>query len=111
MSTFKRTVPLVVLVGESTVNYAERFSGLLQASGRAITVGETTLGNVEVLAGHDFEDGSQAWIAREGFVPAASGVDWEKDGVIPYVEVFADWDTFTFESDPAIAAALEVLGY
>lgn len=106
-----QTVPLVVLVGEGTVSYAEIVSGLFQTSGRAIIVGERTLGNVEVLSGHDFEDGSRAWLAEETFVPAAGPLDWESTGLVPDIEVLADWDTFTFETDPAIAAAIKALGH
>ncbi|MEW6241691.1 MAG: S41 family peptidase [Chloroflexota bacterium] len=105
------TVPLVVLVGEDTVSYGEIFSGALQDSGRVMIVGQTTLGNVETLHGYDLEDGSRLWIAEETFVPSVSQVGWEETGVIPDVEAFADWDTFTFENDPSVAAALTLLGH
>ncbi len=106
-----QTVPLVVLVGEDTVSFGEIFSGALQDIGRAKIVGQTTLGNVETLNGYDFEDGSQAWIATERFDPLNSHADWEKTGIIPDVEAYADWDTFTFENDPSVAAALKLLGH
>jgi carboxyl-terminal processing protease len=106
-----RTVPLVVLVGEDTVSFGEIFSGILQDQGRAKIVGQTTLGNVETMSGYEFDDGSRAWIARERFDPAKSHANWEKDGIIPDVVAYADWDTFTFETDPAIAAALKLLGH
>lgn len=106
-----QTVPLVVLVGEDTVSFGEIFSGVLQDVSRAKIVGQTTLGNVETLSGYDFSDGSRVWIARERFDPAISHADWEKTGIISDVEAFADWDTFTFENDPSVAAALEILGH
>jgi len=106
-----QTVPLVVLVGEDTVSFGEVFSGILQGEGRARIVGQTTLGNVETLHGYSFSGGSRAWIAEERFDPASSHANWEKDGIRPDVEAFADWDTFTFENDPAVAAALELLGH
>jgi carboxyl-terminal processing protease len=106
-----QTVPLVVLVGKDTVSFGEISSGALQDIGRAKVVGETTLGNVETLSGYDFEDGSQAWIAHERFDPLNSHADWEKDGIIPDVQAHADWDTFTLENDPSVAAALELLGH
>ena len=106
-----QTVPIVVLVGEDTVSFGEIFSGILQDEGRARIVGQTTLGNVETLHGYDFSDGSRAWIAEERFDPAGSHANWEKDGIRPDVEAFADWDTFTFENDPSVAAALQVLGH
>ena len=106
-----QTVPLIVLVGEGTVSFGEIFSGILQDIGRAKLVGQTTLGNVETLHGYSFDDGSHIWIAQERFDPINSHADWEKDGIIPNVEAFADWDTFTFDTDPAIAAALTLLGH
>jgi carboxyl-terminal processing protease len=104
-------VPLVVLVGEDTVSFGEIFSGLLKDLGRAQLVGQTTLGNVETLHGYTFEDGSRVWIAEERFDPLNSHADWETDGIVPDVEVIADWDTFTFETDPAVAAAVQLLGH
>jgi len=106
-----QTVPLIVLVGEDTVSYAEIFAGVLQDSGRAALVGETTPGNVETLHGYIFDDGSQLWMAQERFDPAASHADWEASGIVPDVIVDADWDTFTFETDPAVAAALDLFGH
>lgn len=106
-----KTVPLVVLVGTDTVSFGEIFSGILQDQGRAKVVGQTTLGNVETLSGYNFDDGSRAWIAQERFDPAKSHANWEKDGIIPDVVAFADWDTFSFETDPAIAAALKIFGH
>jgi carboxyl-terminal processing protease len=104
-------VPLVILVGENTVSFGEIFSGALQDIGRAKIVGQTTLGNVETLDGFNFEDGSQAWIAAERFDPLNSDANWEETGIIPDVEAYADWDTFTFEDDPSVAAALKLLGH
>ena len=104
-------VPLVILVGEDTVSFGEIFSGALQDSGRAQIVGQTSLGNVETLHGYDFEDGSRMWIAEETFNPAISHANWEVTGIIPDIEAYADWDTFIFENDPSIAAALTLLGH
>jgi C-terminal peptidase prc len=106
-----QTVPLVILIGEDTVSFGEIFSGVLKDIGRAKLVGQTTLGNVETLHGYNFDDGSRLWIAQDRFDPLYSHADWEKEGIIPDVEAYADWDTFTFENDPAIAAALALLGH
>lgn len=106
-----QTVPLVVMVSEDTVSFGEIFAGVLKDSGRAKVVGETSLGNVEVLHGYDFEDGSQLWIASETFDSAFSDTDWEETGIIPDVHAYAEWDTFYFDTDPSIAAALELLGH
>ena len=106
-----QTVPLVILAGPDTVSFGEIFSGILQDQGRAKIVGQTTMGNVETLRGYNFEDGSRAWIAEERFDPIHSHAIWEKNGVKPDVVAYADWDTFTFENDPSIAAALKLLGH
>jgi carboxyl-terminal processing protease len=105
-----QTVPLVVMVSEDTVSFGEIFAGVLQDAGRAEIVGETTLGNVEVLHGYSFEDGSQIWLAAETFYSAFSNVSWEETGIVPDIEAFAEWDSFYFETDPSIAAAVNLLG-
>ncbi|HET9588536.1 MAG TPA: S41 family peptidase [Anaerolineales bacterium] len=106
-----QSVPLVVMVSEDTASFGEIFAGVLKDSGRARVVGETSLGNVEVLHGYNFEDGSQLWIASETFSSAFSDANWEETGIIPDVHAFAEWDTFYFDTDPSIAAALQLLGH
>lgn len=91
------------------MSFGEIFAGILQDLGRAQVVGDTTLGNVETLQGIELEDGSVAWIAEERFDPEVSHADWEKTGIVPNVKATAEWDTFTFDTDPAVAAALKVL--
>jgi C-terminal peptidase prc len=106
-----QTVPLILIVSEDTVSYGEIFSGVLRDAGRAKIVGETSLGNVEVLNGYRFDDGSQVWIAAETFQSTFSDADWELSGIVPDVAAYAEWDTITFENDPAITASLELLGH
>lgn len=105
------TVPLVVVVSQDTASFGEIFAGVLQDAGRAQVVGETSLGNLEVMHSYDFEDGSRAWIASETFVSAFSDANWEETGIVPDVQAFAEWDTFYFENDPSIAAAVNLLGH
>ena len=99
-------IPLVILVSKDTVSYGEVFAGILQDLHRAKVVGTATAGRVETLRGYNFLDGSRAWIAQEGFQTANSRAGWRKSGVKPDVEITGDWDTFTFENDPGVAAAL-----
>lgn len=106
-----QTVPLVVMVSEDTVSFGELFAGVLRDAGRAQIVGETSLGNVEVLHGYDFDDGSQVWLAAETFHSAFSDANWEETGIVPDVQAFAEWNTFYFETDPSIAAAVDLLGH
>src|SRR5215207_3079994 len=105
-----QTVPLVVMVNKDTVSYGEIFAGILRDSRDAKITGETSLGNVELLHGFDFDDGSQVWLASERFFPAHSDENWEETGIVPDVQAYADWATFTFETDPSIAAAVALLG-
>jgi C-terminal peptidase prc len=106
-----QTVPLIVMVSEDTVSFGEIFAGVLRDAGRAKIVGETSLGNVEVLHGYDFDDGSQIWLAAETFHSAFSDANWEETGIVPDVQAFAEWDTFYFETDPSVAAAVNLLGH
>lgn len=103
-------IPLVVLVGPDTISFGEIFSGILKDQGRATLIGETTSGNVEILWGYDFKDGSRAWIAHDTFKPIHHpDWDWEHEGIVVDIEVPADWDEYTTQTDPAIRAALQHL--
>lgn len=103
-----QTVPMVVLIGPDTVSFGEISAGILQDTSRAYVIGQTTAGNVELLYGYDFPDGSQAWIAHDAFRPLNHpNTTWEKTGVIPDLNVPAPWDLYTVNTDPAIKAALD----
>ena len=103
-----QTVPLVVLIGPSTQSYAEVYAGALRAKGRVKLIGQHSAGNIETLHGHDFEDGSEAWIAEETF-RLPNGTNWEGKGLAPDVTVDKGWDEYTSENDPAISAAVTAL--
>lgn len=103
-------IPLVVLVGPDTISFGEIFSGVLRDVGRAYLIGEPTDGNIELLWGYDFDDGSRAWIARETFRPINNPEqDWELNGITPDLVLSSNWDEVTTETDPLIRAALEYL--
>ncbi len=103
-------LPLVVLIGKETASFGEIFAGILKDQERATLIGETTDGNVEILWGYDFDDGSRAWIAHDTFEPENHPEwDWEHDGIVVDIEVPADWDEYTTQTDPAIQAALDHL--
>ena len=102
-----QNVPLVVLVGDGSASYGEVFPGVLRDQGRAYIIGTTTDGNVEVLSQFSFADGSRAWIATQTFRPTNNpDVNWEVTGIVPDMEVPAEWDEVTLETDPAVLAAL-----
>jgi C-terminal peptidase prc len=107
--TNSQTVPLVVIVSKDTASYGEIFAGIMRDSRGAKITGETSLGNVELLHGFDFDDRSELWLAAERFYPAHSKDNWEETGIVTDIEAFAPWDTVTFETDPSIAAALTLL--
>ncbi len=101
-------VPLVVLVGSGTASFGEIFSGIMQDAGRAHLIGTTTDGNVEILWGYDFEDGSELWLANETFLPKNHPEqDWEQTGIIPDQIVQGDLDEYTIQTDPLILAAIK----
>ena len=106
-----QTVPLAVMVSKDTVSFGEIFAGIMKDTRGARVTGETSLGNVEILHGYDFEDGSVLWIASEKFDSAFSDIDWEETGIVPDVQAYSPWDTFYFDTDPSIAAAVELLGH
>ncbi len=101
-------LPLVVLVGPDTVSFGEIFSGILKDQGRATLVGETTDGNVEVLWGFSFDDGSRAWIAHDTFKPINNpDADWEHEGIVVDISAPAAWEDYSTATDPAILASLD----
>jgi carboxyl-terminal processing protease len=103
-------LPLVVLVGKGTVSFGEIASGILQDQGRAYVIGEDTEGNVEILWGYDFPDGSRAWIAHDYFRPINHpDANWEQTGIQPDQVVTSAWDQVTTQTDPVVLAALERL--
>jgi C-terminal peptidase prc len=100
-------IPLVVLIGPNTISFGEIFAGVLKDTERAYLIGDNTTGNIELLWGYDFEDGSRAWIAHERFQPLENpSQDWEQTGIIPDLHVSCNWDEVTLDNDPAVQAAL-----
>jgi len=103
-------VPLVVLVGPDTISFGEITSGILKDSRHATIIGELTKGNIELLWGYDFEDGSRAWIAHETFRPSKHpDQNWEQTGIVPDIVAPSNWDEVTLETDPGIKASLVYL--
>jgi C-terminal peptidase prc len=104
------SVPLVVLIGSGIASFGEIFAGVLQDVGRAYLIGTTTDGNVEILWGYDFEDGSQLWLANETFQPINHPEqDWEKSGIIPDLSVSGEFDQYSMNNDPVVLAAIQYL--
>lgn len=86
VGTPETELPLAILIDNDVNSAAEGLAGALQSTGRAITVGETTAGNVEAVLPFCLRDGSQAWIAT-GVLAPLRGATWEGRGVIADVPV------------------------
>lgn len=102
-------VPLVVLIDTERLDYHQIFFASLQAMGRARVVGSASSIKARwVRTSSTLADDSTVEFLYQRFEPITK-VDWSKPGFIPDAVVEADWDTFTFETDPFIAAALKLL--
>lgn len=104
-----QTMPLIILVGQNTKGFAEIFAGSLQASKRALIVGETTSGEVETPTAFYLPDGSRAFIQSTSF-RLSNGVDLGNTGVKPDVPVAASWDQILPNHDPVLDRAVEIIG-
>jgi len=82
-------LPLAVLVDGQVASAAEGLAGALQASGRAVVVGERTSGNVEAVLPFCLRDGAQVWLAT-GVLAPIGGPTWEGRGVVPDVQSASD---------------------
>ena len=76
--------PLAVLIDGDVHSAGEGLAGALRQSGRAVTVGAPTAGNVEAVLPFCLRDGSQAWVAS-GVLAPIFGMTWQGDGVQPDV--------------------------
>jgi carboxyl-terminal processing protease len=103
-----QTVPLVVLVGSDTAGTPEIFAAALQASHRAVVVGAPTHGSVLGFSDLSLPDGSRLTLATSSFRTSAN-VDMATAGVKPDHLVADDWDSYTLDNDPVLAAAFALL--
>ena len=100
-------LPLVVLVDNASVSYAEVLAGALQYQG-ATVIGVPSQGNTETIYQYNFDDGSRLWVAQEGF-KLPDGTDFEGVGVQPDIVVAEDWSNYSLPNDPAILQAIAVI--
>lgn len=100
-------IPLVVLVNGGSASASEIVAGALQDRGRAVLIGEQTLGKGSVQRPHDLSDGAQlrVTIAR-WFTPNDHTIHGE--GLKPDVEVLFPAETPAGE-DPQLQRAIEYL--
>ncbi len=103
-----QSVPLVILTSGNTASFAEVFTGVLQYKRGAKLVGQNSMGNIEILRPHEFDDGSQLWLAEQAF-RLPNGTSWEGVGLKPDISINKMFYEFTTENDPAITAAIDLL--
>lgn len=84
---FDPEVALVVVVGPGTASGGEALADHLQASGRAIAVGQSTAGGAHRIKEFQLHDGLVARIPSGYVVNAVTGTDWQGQGVTPNVVV------------------------
>lgn len=82
-------LPLAILIDGDVHSAGEGLAGALRQSGRAMTFGQATAGNVEAVLPFCLRDGSQAWVAAGVLAPIGAPT-WQNVGVEPDVEVAAD---------------------
>jgi carboxyl-terminal processing protease len=102
------TGPLVVLVDEGTASTSEIFAGALQESGRAVVVGEPSLGAVLPSVVEKLPNGAIFQYPVADF-KTPKGVLLEGRGVKPDVDVLLVRADFLAGRDPALDAALAYL--
>jgi carboxyl-terminal processing protease len=101
-------IPLVAIVGPDTSGLPEIFIAALQATGRAVVVGDATPGEVEGTDAFFLPDGSRVFVPTSTY-RTPDGREVGLLGIEPDVPVEADWDAITPADDPVLNAALEVL--
>ncbi len=104
-----QTAPLTILVGPDTQGSPEIFAAALQSAGRATVVGLPTHGTVEGFTEVPLPDGSRLFLATSSF-RTPNNVDLATSGIVPDVQVTADWDEITGETDSPLQSALTLLG-
>ena len=101
-------VPLAILVGQNTSGTPEILAASLQASDRAVVIGEKTPGSIEAATSFYLPDGSEIFVETTSFV-LPNGDDVGTAGVTPNVSVEAGWDEVLPNQDPVLDRAIEYL--
>jgi tricorn protease len=104
----KWTRPLVLLINNRSYSDAEIFPSAFRTLGLGKLVGQPTGGHVIGTSFVRLIDGSTFRVPRTG-VFTVKGVDMEKEGVQPDVDVEANPDQLAKDQDPQLEKAVEVL--
>ena len=104
-----QSIPLAVLVDETTASIAEVFALVLQETGRARVFGNPSAGNVEITRRYDLPEGAAAFIAVERYI-SMQGKNIEGRGVTPDARISQRWrDVSLSGDDQALKAAVRWL--
>ena len=104
-----QSIPLAVLVDETTASIAEVFALVLQETGRGRVFGNPTAGNVEITRRYDLPAGAAALIAVERYI-SMQGKNIEGRGVMPDERIPQRWrDVISPEDDQALQSAVRWL--
>jgi carboxyl-terminal processing protease len=104
-----QTMPLVILVGQNTKGFAEIFAASLQASQRAVVIGEPTTGEVETQSAFYLPDGSRIFIQSASF-RLSNGDELGMTGVEPDLLIPTGWDQVLPDQDPVLDQAVQIIG-
>lgn len=102
-------IPLVILIGPDTSGAPEIFAAAMAVNDRATLIGMRSPGKTLGFRQTVLSDGSELIFANSSFF-AADGSDLAENGLTPHLTIDADWDEVTLASDPALIAAIEILG-
>lgn len=101
-------IPLVILVGNDTISFAEVFAAAMQGVDRATIIGSTTPGVVETPRSIFLPNGDQIFMTTATY-RTVDGHDIGLDGLVPDIIVDDDWDEVTADVDPVLETAVEWL--
>ena len=99
---------VAVLVDRSSRSAAELTPQALQEAGRAVVVGEQTIGSVLIAQDTDLPDGGRLTLSRADYI-TAGGVRLEKRGVTPDIVAPRTLTQRRAGEDPALEAAIAAL--
>lgn len=98
---FEPEVGLVVVIGPSTASGGEAIADHLQAPGRALVVGQPSVGAAHRIKEFQLTDDLVARIPSGYVTNACTGTDWEGTGVTPDVLVEAGTDVIDIATTTA----------
>jgi carboxyl-terminal processing protease len=98
--------PIVVLVDRGSASASEVIASALRDSGRATLVGQRTFGKGTVQYLHQLSDGAGLRVTAARWI-SPGGTHLDQGGLDPDVLIT---EPRTEESDPAMSAALQILG-